>query len=232
MNSFRNRLLALIIGLVVATQSVTLVAVLWSTEHQVGVRADEELRSGAQVVQQFMRLRADQLASTVSVLAQDFSFREIVANRKDTATMLSAATNHSKRVGADLVLLMDADGKLLTSNSPYVSAHASAVEQLVNSMTSGRDDVHLVVLGDHLYQLVVTPIKAPETIAWMAMGFAVDDTLAANLRDSVGTQVSVLAGDGAHWNLVASTLPAEERAALAMRQDVITSGNTSQSRSL
>ena len=50
MNSFRNRLLALIIGLVVATQSVTLVAVLWSTAHQVQVQADEELRSGAKVV--------------------------------------------------------------------------------------------------------------------------------------------------------------------------------------
>ena len=70
MNSFRNRLLALIIGLVVTTQSVTLVAVLWSTQHQVQVQADEELRSGAKVVQSFMRQRSAQLASTVSVLAK------------------------------------------------------------------------------------------------------------------------------------------------------------------
>ncbi len=40
MDSFRNRLLALIIGLVVATQSVTLVAVLANTDHEVKVRAD------------------------------------------------------------------------------------------------------------------------------------------------------------------------------------------------
>ncbi len=228
MNSFRNRLLALIIGLVVATQSVTLVAVLWSTQHQVNVRAVEELRSGAQVVQQFMRLRADQLASTVSVLAKDFSFRELIA-KGDADTMLSAATNHSKRVGADLVLLMDTNGRLLTSNSPYVSDHASTVERLVDSMTSGRDDVHLVVLGDHLYQLVVAPIKAPDTIAWIAMGFAVDDTLAAHVHDLVGDQVSVLAGEGSTVNLMASTLPARERAALAERHELPAVSGTSQS---
>ena len=44
MDSFRNRLLALIIGLVVATQSVTLVAVLANTDHEVRVRADERDR--------------------------------------------------------------------------------------------------------------------------------------------------------------------------------------------
>jgi len=228
MNSFRNRLLALIIGLVVATQSVTLVAVLWSTAHQVRVRADEELRSGGQVVQQFMRLRGDQLASTVSVLAKDFSFREIVANRKDTATMLSAATNHSTRVGADLVLLMDADGKLLTSNSPYVSAHASTVERLVSSMANGRDDAHLVVLGDHPYQLVVEPIRAPDTIGWVAMGFSVDDALVAHIHDLVGDQVSVLAGEGAELKLMASTLPPAERAALAARHELSAAGHNSQ----
>ena len=228
MNSFRNRLLALIIGLVVATQSVTLVAVLWSTAHQVQLRADEELRSGAQVVQQFMRLRADQLASTVSVLAKDFSWGDVLADRKDKDTMLSAATNHSKRVGADLVLLMDADGKLLTSNSAYVLAHAATAERLINSMTGERGDVHLVVLGDQLYQLVVAPIKAPDTIAWIAMGFAVGDPLLAHIRDLVGDQVSVLAGEGSRMDLMASTLPPAERAAFATRHALSAVSDSSQ----
>src|SRR5579862_4299369 len=111
MNSFRNRLLALIIGLVVATQSVTLVAVLWSTAHEVQVRADEELRSGARVVQQFMDSRVDHLATTVAVLAADIGFKDAV-NSQDAATMLSAATDHSARVGWDLVVFTDADGRL------------------------------------------------------------------------------------------------------------------------
>jgi hypothetical protein len=57
MDSFRNRLLALIIGLVVITQSVTLVAVLVSTDRQVQVQADALLHSGATNVQKTMRSR-------------------------------------------------------------------------------------------------------------------------------------------------------------------------------
>jgi diguanylate cyclase (GGDEF)-like protein len=232
MNSFRNRLLALIIGLVVTTQSVTLVAVLWSTAQRVQVQADSELRSGAQVVQRFMRMRVDQLATTVTVLAADIGFKDAV-NSHDPATMLSAATDHSQRVGWDLVVFMDADGRLLTSNSAYVSTHAKEVERLVNSVASGRDEVRLVVLGDHLYQLVVAPIKGPETIAWVAMGFAVDDALAVQLRGLISTethhtQVSVLAGDGTHLNLVASSLPAEERASLATRPELASAIDVSQ----
>jgi diguanylate cyclase len=229
MDSFRNRLLALIIGLVVITQSVTLVAVLASTAHEVRERADAQLKSGSQVVQQFMRLRADQLASTVGVLAGDFGFKDAVASH-DNVTMLSAATEHSKGIGWDLVIFIDANGRLLTSNSEYVKAHASTVENLVNSVTSGQEDVHLVVLDDHLYQFFVAPIRAPETIGWVAMGFAVDDAVAAHVRDLVGAQVSVLTGDGTHLNLVASTLPPAEREALTRRRDLVRGDDFSQSR--
>jgi diguanylate cyclase (GGDEF)-like protein len=219
MDSFRNRLLALIIGLVVATQSVTLVAVLASTAHEARVRADERLRYGSQVVQQYMRLRAGQLSSTVAVMAADFGFKDAVASR-DGPTMLSAATNHAARIGWDVIVFLDTDGRLLASNSLYVAAHAPTVQKLINPVTSAEDGVHLVVLGDHLYQFFVTPVRAPDTIAWVAMGFAVDDELVSHVRDLVGTQVSVLAGDRGHLNLMASTLPPEERAALSARHDL------------
>jgi diguanylate cyclase (GGDEF)-like protein len=231
MDSFRNRLLALIIGLVVATQSVTLVAVLYSTAHEARVRADERLRYGSQVVQQYMRLRAGQLSSTVAVMATDFGFKEAVASH-DPATMLSAATNHAQSIGWDVVVFMDTDGRLLASNSPYVAAHAPTVQKLINPITGAQDGVHLVVLGDQLYQFFVTPVRAPETIAWVAMGFAVDDELASHIRDLVGTQVSVLAGDRAHLLLMASTLPPEQRAALAARHDLSMLREATQSEAL
>ena len=99
MGSFRNRLLVLIIGLVVVTQSVTLVAVLARVERTVEGRAVEQLASGAVFIEQLIRFRAGQLASGVSVLAADFGFREAVASG-DRPTMLSAAHNHMQRIGA------------------------------------------------------------------------------------------------------------------------------------
>ncbi|MDB6103830.1 MAG: hypothetical protein JWO52_3829, partial [Gammaproteobacteria bacterium] len=80
MGSFRKRLLVLIIGLVVVTQTVTLAAVLASTAHTVEGRAAQELRSGGSFAQQLIRFRAGQLANGVGVLAADFGFREAVAS--------------------------------------------------------------------------------------------------------------------------------------------------------
>jgi diguanylate cyclase (GGDEF)-like protein len=231
MDSFRNRLLALIIGLVVATQSVTLVAVLANTEHEAKVRADERLRTGSLVVQDNMRKRAEVLSSTVTVLAADFGLRDAVATR-DGPTIRSAAKNHSQRIGADLVVFMDTNGGLLASTAGDFAAQAPKVEKLINRSAEGREDVHLVVLGDKLYQLFIAPVKAPETIGWVAMGFSVDDAVVAHFPGLAGIEVSVLAGERGQLNLVASTLPPEERAALAAQHDLTSTREAAQSEKL
>ncbi|HEY2340915.1 MAG TPA: hypothetical protein VGH75_10325, partial [Steroidobacteraceae bacterium] len=80
MGSFRNRLLVLIIGLVIVTQTVTLAAVLLSTRRTVEARAAGELRSGGALADHLIGFRAGQLANGVGVLAGDFGFREAVAS--------------------------------------------------------------------------------------------------------------------------------------------------------
>src|ERR1700757_1945469 len=79
MGSFRKRLLVLIIGLVIVTQTVTLAAVLASTRGAVEQRAKEQLGSGASLALQLMRFRAGELANGVSATSADFGFREAVA---------------------------------------------------------------------------------------------------------------------------------------------------------
>src|SRR5579872_2364023 len=67
MGSFRKRLLVLIIGLVVVTQTVTLAAVLVSTRNAVEQRAAEQLSKGGELAQRLTRDRAMQIASGVAV---------------------------------------------------------------------------------------------------------------------------------------------------------------------
>ena len=40
-------------------------------------------------------------------------------------------------------------------------------------------------------------MQAPDTIAWLVMGFAVDDALARKIGDLVGVDASFIAVDGA-----------------------------------
>src|SRR5258705_11853083 len=76
MGSFRKRLLVLIIGLVIVTQTVTLAAVLASTRRTVEARAAEQLRSGGSLADQLIGFRAGQLANGAAGLAASFGLRE------------------------------------------------------------------------------------------------------------------------------------------------------------
>src|ERR1700747_3126799 len=130
MGSFRKRLLVLIIGLVIVTQTVTLAAVLASPAHNVEGRAAEQLRSGGSFVQQLIRFRGSQLANGVAVLAADFGFREAVASG-DVPTILLAARNNAQRIGADIVFLLNTQGALVASTAPEVIDNHTPLASLI-----------------------------------------------------------------------------------------------------
>ena len=205
MTSFRKRLLVLIIGLVIVTQTVTLAAVLLGTRQTVEARAAEQLRSGGTLAEQLIRFRAGQLANGVAVLAGDFGFREAVASG-DRPTILSAARNNAQRIGADMVLLLDTHGRTLASSAPGVDGGGSPTS-LLEDADGERDQPHFRVFGAHAYQFFVAPVRTPETIAWVAMGFVVDEALAARVRDLVGSQVAIITHGAGGLTRIAATLP-------------------------
>src|SRR5205823_3723257 len=214
MGSFRKRLLVLIIGLGVVTQTVTLAAVLISTRRTVEARAAEQLRSGGSLAEQLIGFRAGQLANGVAVLAADFGFREAVASG-DAPTILSAARNNAQRIGADMVLLLDTHGRVLTSTAPAAAEAAGSLASLIGDMSSVRDRPNFRVFGAHAYQFFLAPVRTPETIAWVAMGFVADEALAQKIRDLVGSQVAILTHGSDGIVRVAATLPAAQRSAAA-----------------
>jgi diguanylate cyclase (GGDEF)-like protein len=214
MGSFRNRLLALIIGLVVITQSVTLIAVLARVESTVEGRAVGELNAGGAFVEQLIRFRASQLASGVGVLAADFGFRAAMASG-DSPTQLSAANNHLRRISADLMILLDNQGALLTSTRPVDAGTVNALKQLLDAADMSADRPHVMAIGGRPFQFFVAPVRAPDVIGYVAMGFAVDDTLAKRMSELVGAEISLVSAgtDGAPF--IASTLRGPDREALA-----------------
>jgi diguanylate cyclase (GGDEF)-like protein len=210
MGSFRNRLLAVIIGLVCVTQTVTLIAVLARTGHSVQERAAKDLVAGSAFVEQLVRFRAAQLANGVSVLAADFGFREAVASG-DGPTMLSAAQNDVQRIGADLMVLIDNHGHVLASTA---RVSEPALQRLLSAADMAADSPHVMVLAGRAYQFFLAPVRAPEVIGWVAMGFAINDTLARRMSELAGTAISFVTRDQTGAIYVASTLHSESRAAL------------------
>jgi diguanylate cyclase (GGDEF)-like protein len=184
--------------------------VLASTAHNVEARAAEQLRSGGSFVQQLIRFRAGQLANGVGVLAADFGFREAVASG-DVPTILSAARNNAQRIGADIVLLLDTKGALVASTASEVGDSHTQLPNLLRETSGPRDQPSFMVFGQRPYQLFLAPVRTPETIAWVAMGFLVDDSLAQRIRDLAGAQVVLASRARDGTILVTATLPSTQR---------------------
>ncbi len=205
MNSFRNRLLVLLIGLIAVSQTVTLVAVLASTRRNVEARAAEQLTAGASYAAQLVKFRANQLASGVAVLASDFGFREAVSSY-DPPTILSAASNQLRRIDADLLFLVDTGGRLVAATESMDGNLAGSINKLVDRALVNPDQPHFALFSGRLYQFFAAPVRAPDTIAWVVMGFVVNDALARKIGDLVGVDVSFIALEGEAGRNLASTL--------------------------
>ncbi len=216
MSSFRKRLLVLIIGLVVITQTVTLAAVLASTAHTVQGRAAGELRSGGSFAGQLIRFRAGQLANGVGVLAGDFGFREAVASG-DLPTIISAASNTARRIGADVVLLTDIQGRVLASTAPGGVGQGISLSSL---LTESRDQPLFLVLAGRAYQFFLAPVRTPETIAWVAMGFVVNDAFAQKIHELIGADVTLVVRGSNGPIRIASTLPPRAQDYLTYTQKI------------
>lgn len=206
MHSFRNRLLVLITGLVIAAQTVTLLAVLGSTQSAVRSRADQQLHAGAAVARRFMDYRAAQLSNAVGVLAADFGLREAVASG-DQATILSAARNHARRIGADLLLVLNTDGAVIAASRQVGPLSREAVSQLTPENKANA----FLQIGNGSYQVLAVPIRAPDPIAFVAIGFAVDQKLAQELKQLLDVDVAfVVSGQGQATLASTSMLPGKQ----------------------
>ncbi|MFO1505181.1 MAG: EAL domain-containing protein [Steroidobacteraceae bacterium] len=207
MLSFRNRLLILLIGLVVGAQTVTLFTALASTSATVRGRADEQLVAGAHIAQQLLEYRERQLSNAVAVLTADYGLREAVASG-DRPTVGSALVNHAARIGADLTVAVDMDGQVIARGD---AGHAvdPALLAALNAPDDGlRDSTRFIVTPSGVWQVFVSPVLAPDEIGRVALGFAVDERLARQLRDLVGVDVAFLTGPVGGQTIAATTIGA------------------------
>jgi diguanylate cyclase (GGDEF)-like protein len=214
MRTFRNRLLILIIGLVVGAQTVTLVASLARTGSLVRERASEQLAAGALVARELIGFRAQQLANAVTVLAADFGLREAVASA-DAPTIASAITNHGSRIGAQFMMVLDPDGRPISSSERGARLAPGVGAALLRESGGGATEPHFLAVGERVYQVFVAPVQAPDLIGWVAMGFAIDDRFAAQIRGLVDVDVTLLSAAEGRARVVGSTLRGGAREALA-----------------
>ncbi len=193
--SFKHKVLLLAVALVMAIQLVTLFPVLDAIKRDVDQRAEQTVGLAGVLFDEYMRNRTEQLLTTVNVLVSDYGFKQAVAGG-DIPTIRSALVNSASRVGAPVAVLLDPDGRLLVSSTADdaavrgagLTSHGAALE----TMSQG-----VVYFNGVPYHTVTVPLRAPVTVAWVMLGFPIDEALARHLQSLTTLSVSFLrfAGD-------------------------------------
>ena len=216
LRSLQTRIIVFFVLLLCALQGIALFLMSAANERIAKNQIAQELVVGERVFRRLLGQNSQQLAQAASVLAADFAFREAIATR-DEGTIASVLGNHGRRINANVVMLADLDKKLL-ADSLHTTARQSAFpfpELIESAQQQGRAS-DTVLMDGRPYQLVVVPVLAPIPIAWVAMGFVIDDSAALDLQALSGLQVSFLSRSSrGNWTVHASTLPAASRGELA-----------------
>src|SRR5689334_15169247 len=177
-------------------------------------KIEEELNVGQRVFARLLEQNAEKLKLSARVLAADFAFREAIATH-DTGTIASVLSNHGARIGADAMVFVDLNGKVIADTlRPEAASHAFEYPALI----ANRNDAvaSMEVLDGRAVQLVSVPVLAPLPIGWVVVGFAVDDALARDLRQLTELEVSFMLEDRAGRHMLASTLlPDDQRSLIA-----------------
>ena len=204
----RTRIIVFVVALLALVQVVAYVVVSSANSTNAREKIDAELAVGERVFARLLEQNRDRLSQTARVMAADYALREAIAS-DDQDTVVSALTNHGGRIQADMTLLISLDRRVVADTIVSNERNRSfEFPQLIDRAAREGNASSIELINGRAYQVVVVPVLAPMPMAWIALGFVIDDNVVSELRQLTSLQVSFLErhdGD-AHWGVLASTL--------------------------
>ncbi len=209
---FQTRVVVFVVGLLTLLSASTFIAVSAAVTRNARAQIGDELAVGGKIFDRLITARTQQLAGAARLLSGDFAFKTATSS-DDRATVLSVLENHQARVGADVMQLVSLDGTLLADTlHPGGATPRFPLPDLIARAERGEDASAIVVIDGRPYQMVAVPVLAPLPIAWICVGFIIDDQVANDLQQLTNLHVSFLGRrpDGG-LTALASTLPGPMR---------------------
>lgn len=216
--SLETRIVVFFVVLLAAVQLTAYLVVSAANERIAKREVAHQIRVGERVFERVLEQNGRRLSQFAAVLASDSVFREALAIR-DTAAIGALLDSHRARINASLVMAAGVDDRLLGSSGTRTDANTKfPFPALIRMATEYGEASSVVLIDQRPYQLAVVPVLAPAPVAWIAMGFSIDDRIAREMRELTGLQVSFLTErPDSKWELGASTLDDAQREALLVR---------------
>jgi adenylate cyclase len=154
------------------------------------------LRAGAQIFERLIEQRNHQITSTAAILSRDHAFQSTFASaEQDRATTLSALESLQSRSKADVVLIASLEKELLfDTRQPELHGIPFPFPKLIEKAEVDETAYSFVLSGTELYAMAITPLLAPDPIAWLCPGFRIDDQFAREIKAYSDLEITFLAG--------------------------------------
>src|ERR1700722_15354564 len=205
--ALRTRIAVTFILLLAAVLAAALGAVSATNHVNAEREVQRQLDVGSSVFSRLLESNRRQLTQAAQAVAADYGFREAVATR-DTDTLVSVLENSGKRIGAAMVVLTSLNGDVISASGLHIKAGTPfplSPEQ--RSGVTSDSATSLMVDNGRIYQLVTVSVRSPLPVAWIAMGFELDDKAARELADITGLAVTISLNSAGGWTDVVSTVP-------------------------
>ena len=171
--SFQTRLIFFSWILFALVEAFTFFLVQNAIRDNIFDQARQQLIDTNEIFNQRVAATADTLAEGATILASDYGFRQAFST-DDRPTILSALHNLGHRFHADRFFLLTLDGKILADTGSAVDAAETGdivtmgssdgvfpFGDMIETAEEEERAAATAVLDNHLYRLVVVPIKAP-----------------------------------------------------------------------
>ena len=192
--------------------------VLFIIRHTIKVETEQQVRDGTQesvrAFESVQRQREQQLSRTAAMLA-DLPTLKALMTTQHALTIQDASTSLWKLGGSDLFVLALPGREIVALHMTKSGLPPEVAERdLKRSIEQGEDTSWWYDNG-RLYEVFLRSITAgagasSQELGFLAIGYQVDSSVAAQLALAVSNQIALSTGN----DLIASTLPAQDEAAM------------------
>ncbi len=215
--TFRGRLAFFFLSLVSLVLAASFLIVLQANRRYALRQIETNLRTGSRIFATLTERRLDELNEQARLLAYDYGFKQAFgSSADDPATIRLAMQNWRDRIKASFMVLVSLEKRTLydSDESRRDGLPFDLPDLIAAAEGHETQEARGLTLRDgKLYAVVVVPLLAPEPIAWICLGFRIDDAFATELGRLTNQAVSFFdQNDGqAPWRILASTFDASQR---------------------
>jgi diguanylate cyclase len=200
----RSRIAFTFLTVVVAIQLAGLIPLKYALSKHANELAEDQINIGERVFVNLLQHNTQSLKQATQVLAADYAFREAVATN-DAETIKSALESYQGRIHAQVAYyISDSDDSVISTANSFNQEEKEDAKQAIRQSQNGT--LKFDIVNDRPYQLIAVPVKAPDIIGWIVMGFAVDGRLAEQIKQLTHLDVIFLQKTPQHdWQLMSGT---------------------------